>query len=81
MSRVLPLRALGQPRVAAASLALLVALFALRAATWPVGDPDVWWIAAAGRDLFHGLRPPTVNGWSLRFISADPCPSESLGKV
>jgi hypothetical protein len=61
----LPLRALGQPRVAAASLALLVALFALRAATWPVGDPDVWWIAAAGRDLFHGLRPPTVNGWSF----------------
>lgn len=58
------LDAFGEPWVAAALLAALVAVLAARAATAPVDDPDVWWIAAAGRDLLATLAVPSRNAYS-----------------
>jgi hypothetical protein len=56
--------ALGRPGFAAAILAALFALLAARSITAPVDDPDVWWIAAAGRDVLATLEVPVRNFYS-----------------
>ncbi len=65
LARVIPLRAWGRPVVAGLSLGVLYALFAARAATAPLTDPDVGWIAAAGREMLATQRVPRTNGWSF----------------
>jgi len=59
------LRTVGEPRRLALLLGSLFALFAARAATLPVDDPDVWWIAAAGRDLLSTWQIPVRNAYSF----------------
>ncbi len=63
--RLLPLRALSDRPVAVGAPAALFALLALRAALAPVADPDVWWIAVAGRELLAIGHVPTANGYSF----------------
>ena len=63
--RLLPLGALNEPRTVAVLLALLFGALACAGALFPITDPDVWWIAAAGRDtLAHGAVP-RVNGYAF----------------
>ncbi|HSD09803.1 MAG TPA: hypothetical protein VLF14_02395 [Candidatus Binatia bacterium] len=59
------LAALSKPWFAALALAVPFAVFAARAATEPVDDPDVWWIGAAGRDLLATLEVPRHNLYSF----------------
>lgn len=56
--------ALSRPGLAAAILAAVFALQAVRSVTAPVDDPDVWWIAAAGRDMFATFEVPVRNFYS-----------------
>jgi hypothetical protein len=60
---VLPLRALSERRTVALFFGALLILVLTRHAIAPVADPDVWWIAAAGRD--GQTHAPTVNGYSF----------------
>jgi hypothetical protein len=55
---------LGRPWVGFASLAALYALLVARSAALPVDDGDVWWIAAAGRDVLESGHAPTTNLYS-----------------
>lgn len=55
---LLPLSVLGRPRIAAGTLAVVFALIGIRRAAEPVGDPDVFWLGAVGRDfVLHGVVP------------------------
>lgn len=63
LARALPLRALAEPRTVATLFAALLGVVLVRHAVAPVADPDVWWIAAAGRD--GHARAPVVNGYSF----------------
>jgi hypothetical protein len=58
------LAGLSRPGPAAAILAAVFALLAARSITAPVDDPDVWWIAVAGRDMLATLQVPVRNGYS-----------------
>jgi len=47
-------------------IALVSALHAMLGAAWlPVSDPDVWWVAAAGREMLATQRVPTQNMFSF----------------
>jgi hypothetical protein len=47
-------------------VSLLFSLHAMLGAAWvPVSDPDVWWVAAAGRDLLATHAVPTQNLFSF----------------
>jgi hypothetical protein len=59
------LAVLGKPWFATLALAVPFAVFAARAATEPVDDPDVWWIGAAGRDFLASLEIPRQNFYSF----------------
>lgn len=63
--RALLLDAFSERRVAVGAPVALLSVLALRAALTPVGDTDVWWIAAAGRALRASHAVPRVNGWSI----------------
>jgi hypothetical protein len=58
------LEAIGRPLPLVAVVGGLLALFARRAATSPVDDLDVWWIAAAGRDMLASGAVPRANVYS-----------------
>ncbi len=53
------------PRTLAGVLALLVVRPALIAATNVIADPDVWWVAAAGRVMRATGHVPTTNLFSF----------------
>jgi hypothetical protein len=54
------------PRYWLIGFALFSSLHAmLAAASQPVGDPDVWWVAAAGRNMLATGRVPTRNLFSF----------------
>ncbi len=72
------LATLGEPRGVAAVLAALFAVAAARAATTSVDDPDVWWIAAAGRDWLATLATPVRNAYSYT-SPAEPWVMHELG--
>ena len=59
------LEALDRPWLVALSVAALFACIAARTATLPVDDADVWWIAAAGRDMRASGHAPTHNFYSF----------------
>ena len=48
-----------------AFVALVLAFVAVIAAIKPVADPDVWWVAAAGRDILARHTVPTENLFSF----------------
>jgi hypothetical protein len=48
-----------------AVVALVLALAAAVAAIKPVADPDVWWVAAAGREILARHAVPTENLFSF----------------
>ncbi|MEI8258286.1 MAG: hypothetical protein WCJ30_21630, partial [Deltaproteobacteria bacterium] len=54
---------------ARAALPAIVMLLALRpaavAATAPIADADVWWVAAAGREILATGHVPATNLWSF----------------
>lgn len=64
-TRALLLDAFSERRVAVGANVALLSVLALRAAHEPVGDPDAWWIATAGRELLARGGVPRVNGWSI----------------
>ncbi len=51
--------------LAAAGAAAIWASVALLIATPPVGNLDVWWVAAAGRDFLSSGHLPATNAWSF----------------
>ncbi len=51
--------------VVAVLLAAVLCVAALQLGGAKVPDPDVFWIAAAGRDFPRLLAPPTTNGYSF----------------
>ncbi len=57
------------PWVLVGALAVACARVLVRAATTRVGDPDVWWIAAAGRSILATGHVPRANAWS--FVEPD----------
>ncbi|MBI2964274.1 MAG: hypothetical protein HYY35_11010 [Deltaproteobacteria bacterium] len=59
------LEALDRRWLVVASVAGFFAAVAARAVTLPVEDADVWWIAAAGRDMLATGRVPTENAYSF----------------
>jgi hypothetical protein len=59
------LAALGRPAIAVASLGIVFAWFAARSAGRPIDDTDVWWIAAAGRDMLAYWAAPATNTYSF----------------
>ncbi|MFO0624255.1 MAG: hypothetical protein U0325_01450 [Polyangiales bacterium] len=63
-SRALLLDAFSERRVAVGANVALLTVLALRAVREPLGDPDAWWIAAAGRELLATRRVPAANAWS-----------------
>lgn len=63
-SRALLLDAFSERRVAVGANVALLSVLSLRALREPLGDPDAWWIAAAGRELLTGRHIPDVNRWS-----------------
>ncbi len=58
------LEAVGTPLTLVLIVGGLFALVARHAATAPVDDLDVWWIAAAGRDMLASAAVPRTNGYS-----------------
>lgn len=64
-TRALLLDAFSERRVAIGANVALLSVLSLRAAHEPVGDPDAWWIAAAGRELIARGAVPRTNGWSI----------------
>jgi hypothetical protein len=65
LHRLLPLTVLSRPRTVAAALGVLLALWAITGALHAINDPDVWWIAAAGRVVRETGTAPTTNGFSF----------------
>lgn len=78
LARLLPLRALNEPRTVVLLFALLFAyiacgriFIAANASANPLGaanaaaDPDAWWIAAVGRDALARHAMPQTNGYSF----------------
>lgn len=65
LRRFLPLSVLTKPRVVTAALGLLLGGWAVSGALRPVSDPDVWWIAAAGRVVRDTGHVPVENGFSF----------------
>jgi hypothetical protein len=63
-SRALLLDAFSERRVAVGANVALLSVLSLRALREPLGDPDAWWIAAAGRELLTSRHIPDVNRWS-----------------
>jgi hypothetical protein len=59
--KVLPLRLLSRPSIVLFLFGGLFAAFALRSAVLPVTDPDVFWLAAVGRDFFGRGVVPRLN--------------------
>lgn len=64
LRRLLPLTVLSRPRAVAIALGVLCALWSITGATHAINDPDVWWIAAAGR-VVRASGAPTTNGFSF----------------
>jgi hypothetical protein len=60
----LGLRLLRHPAGAAAVVGAAFAGLAVRAAVRPIDDPDVWWVAAAGRRVLATGRAPAENLFS-----------------
>src|SRR5262249_25503493 len=58
------LETVGRPAPLGVRVGGLLALFGGHAVTEPVDDLDVWWIAAAGRDLLATSAVPRVNAYS-----------------
>jgi hypothetical protein len=54
-----------RPLVVRPILVLALLLRPLRALIAPIGDPDFWWVAAAGRDTLRTGDVPRVNGYSF----------------
>lgn len=65
LTRLLLLRAFTEPRVVAGTVGAMFALLSLRAVIEPVFDPDVWWVAAVGRDEILRGHLPRTNGYSF----------------
>jgi hypothetical protein len=65
LDRVYGVRLLSRPTGAHLAVAAAFTITATAAAVRPVGDPDVWWIAAAGRDLLATGHVPTNNAYSF----------------
>lgn len=65
LGRLLPLRALSDHRILVAFLAVAFAVLAIRTTVRPISDPDVWWVAAAGRDMVLRGAVPTRNFYSF----------------
>ena len=61
----LRLAGLGQPAIVAAVVAALFAYLAWPMGDFRVADPDVFWIAAVGRDVVRSHAMPHVNGYSF----------------
>lgn len=62
---MLPVRALGNPIAFGACLAALFLLLCIQRAALPVRDPDVFWLAAVGRDFVLQGLVPTANHYSF----------------
>jgi hypothetical protein len=56
---------LTRPRNAVVLVATLFATAEIGAAATPIADPDVWWVAAAGRLMLSTRRVPTQNVFSF----------------
>ncbi len=62
----------GRPRgwlafaLAAVALVLAVDFYSYQAATKANSDCDVWWVAAAGRDLLDSAQLPRENGYAVK---------------
>ncbi len=56
---------LSHPLLVAAALAFLFGTAAVALATFKVNDPDVFWLAAVGRDIVKDHAMPHVNGYSF----------------
>src|SRR5690349_8345937 len=54
-----------RPRVLAFAITVLAVRPVVIAAIYPVGDPDLWWVAAAGRLIRATGRVPTQNTFSF----------------
>lgn len=65
VQRVLLLRAFAEVRVVTVTIGAMFALLSLRAVIEPVSDPDVWWVAAVGRDTVLRGHLPRLNGYSF----------------
>lgn len=65
LARFLPLRPLLEARVVLGVVALVYAAFCLMHAADRVADPDVLWVAAAGRDILSTGHAPTANGYAF----------------
>jgi hypothetical protein len=48
-----------------AAVCLAFWMTAISAGTQTADDPDVWWVAAAGRDMLASGDVPRTNGWSI----------------
>jgi hypothetical protein len=59
------LRVVTRPRNGAVLLGALYATASAIAAVTPVSDPDVWWVAAAGRQMFATGQVPRQNVFSF----------------
>jgi hypothetical protein len=57
------------PLFLAGALVTSWAMQLVRCVTARVSDADVWWVAAAGRDMLSTGRVPRYNGWS--FVEPD----------
>jgi hypothetical protein len=57
------------PLFLAGALAMSWAIALVRCITARVSDADVWWVAAAGRDILSTGSVPRTNGWS--FVEPD----------
>jgi hypothetical protein len=62
---VFGLRLLDRPLGASLAVATAFAVIAVASAISPIDDPDVWWVAAAGRDLLATGHVPTANVYSF----------------
>jgi hypothetical protein len=58
-------RLLNRPSGAALAVMIAFVVGATAAATLPIGDVDVWWVAAAGRRALAEGRAPTANMFSI----------------
>jgi hypothetical protein len=65
LDEVYGVRLLNRPLGAHLAVAAAFTVTAAAAAVRPVDDPDVWWMAAAGRDFLATGRMPTHNGYSF----------------
>lgn len=65
LDRIFGLRLLRTPQGLRVAVAVVFAVAAMYVATSRVVDVDIWWIAAAGRDMLATGRVPRVNGYSF----------------